>query len=136
MLNATNGILRRGSSSSKIYKLYNEFIDNDADKYEFIKNFKRGGISHCNQPGWHREGICGVDIKSQYPAALINMLIAVCKSRLITIYEPDAKGYYLLKNIKWSADAKAFKPIASKKENGVLDWSDSNLSECYVDSYM
>ena len=136
MLNATNGILRRGSSSSKIYKFYNEFIDNDADKYEFIKNFKRGGISHCNQHGWHREGICGVDIKSQYPAALINMLIPAGKSRWITIYEPDAKGYYLLKNIKWSADAKAFKPIASKKENGVLDWSDSNLSECYVDSYM
>jgi len=136
MLNATNGILRRGSSSSKIYKFYNEFIDNDADKYEFIKNFKRGGISHCNQHGWHREGICGVDIKSQYPAALINMLIPAGKSRWITIYEPDAKGYYLLKNIKWSADAKAFKPIASKKESGVLDWSDSNLSKCYVDSYM
>ena len=56
-------------------KEYLKFIDGNFKKYEFIKNFKRRGISHCNQAGKHNEGIMGVDIKSQYPTAMMKMEI-------------------------------------------------------------
>ena len=39
-----------------------------------------GHISHVNQPGRHDESVVGVDIVSQYPTALMNMLIPAGKS--------------------------------------------------------
>ena len=52
------------------YNSKGERISVDNEKYKFVSQFKTGGISHCNLPGKHHSGITGVDIKSQYPAAL------------------------------------------------------------------
>ena len=44
----------------KYKKILNQFIDDDEEKYNFLTKFKRGGISHANQMGWHREGVAVV----------------------------------------------------------------------------
>jgi hypothetical protein len=49
-------------------------------RYAFVSKCKRGGISHVNQPGRHDESVAGVDIVSQYPTALMNMLVPAGKS--------------------------------------------------------
>jgi hypothetical protein len=45
----------------------------DIDKYNYVCNFKRGGISHCNQAGKHNESVSSVDITSQYPTAMMKI---------------------------------------------------------------
>lgn len=142
ILNCVNGN-RRGQFHTKPFKKYSEFMCNDdkvkaydTEKYNFICKFKRGGISHTNQLGLHKEGICGVDIKSQYPTALKNMKIPSGKSKWVKKYDENYIGYYHINNMKWSDDAKTFKPIASVKDNGVLDWANPKINNVYVDSYM
>ena len=125
-----------GITGKDDFKKYCEFIGNDEVKYNFVKNFKRGGISHSNQQGFHKEGVCGFDIKSQYPTALMNMKIPVGTSRWVGNYEDNSFGFYLINNIIWSDDVKSFKPVANKKENGVLDWATNNFKDLYCDSYM
>lgn len=144
-LNTTNTI---GSLSKKMidalnksnphYHLYCKFLSGSdkSKKYEFIKNFKRGGISHSNQVGFHKEGLCGFDIKSQYPTALMHMKIPAGVSRWVNHFEPEAHGFYHISNLVWTDEAKKFKPIASKKDNGVLDWASDNIKQVHVDSYM
>ena len=125
-----------GITGKDDFKKYCEFMGNDETKYNFVKNFKRGGISHSNQQGFHKEGVCGFDIKSQYPTALMNMKIPVGTSRWVGNYEDNSFGFYLINNIIWSDDVKSFKPVANKKENGVLDWATNNFKDLYCDSYM
>lgn len=125
-----------GITGKPNFRKYCEFMSNDEEKYEFIKNFKRGGISHSNQKGYHKEGVCGFDIKSQYPTALMNMKIPVGKSRWVENYEPTAYGFYLINNIKWCSNVKLFKPVANKKDDGILDWATNKFNELYCDSYM
>ena len=128
-------IVGENISGKPNFTKYIEFM-NDDEKYDFIKNFKRGGISHSNQMGFHQEGVCGFDIKSQYPTALMNMKIPVGQSEWINHYDSSKHGFYHIHNICWSEDAKRFKPVANKKENGVLDWSAEKFNDLYCDSYM
>ena len=106
----------------------------DYEKYEFICNFKRGGISHCNQAGKHMSGTTGVDIASQYPASLIYSYIPTGASEWITEYDEKKHGFYLLKDLKFETPH-TFKPVA-KTSITSLNWATDEMNELYVDSYM
>ena len=120
----------------KYKKMLNQFIDDDEEKYDFLTKFKRGGISHANQMGWHREGVAGFDIKSQYPAAMNQMKIPVGKSEWVEEYEPNGKGFYKLINMVWKEGwGEKFKPVARSECGKSLDWK-YPVEENYCDSYM
>ena len=59
----------------------------DPEKYDFICKLKRGGISHCHQMGKHNESVCSFDICSQYPAAMINMIVPSGTSSWTNVYD-------------------------------------------------
>jgi len=107
------------------------------EKYNFMKNFKRGGISHCNKMGKHNNGITGMDIKSQYPASLVHCMIPSGKSFWVTEYKPEMHGFYKLKNVNFSNDGLTkFKPVADSIAGVSLNWSASTIPELYLDSYL
>ena len=109
----------------------------DREKYDFICNLKRGGISHCHQMGKHKEPVCSFDICSQYPAAQLNMIVPSGVSSWVTSYDNDQYGYYLLKNVAFHEKIKrGFRPIALKKGDDPLEWNIDFLSEVYMDSEM
>lgn len=124
----------------------NEIDDTKTDmkKYNFICNFKRGGISHCHQMGKHLSGIAGVDICSQYPASLIYSYCPAGKSfwtKTMDSFDVDGNivkrhGFYLLKNLVFSESSKLLKPISKSIKDTSLDWATNDLGESYVDSYM
>ena len=107
----------------------------DMKKYNFLCNFKRGGISHCHQAGKHLSGITGVDIASQYPASLIYSKCPTGESRWINDYQEKVHGFYHLKNLVFDTEYD-LKPIATLNENKVLNWSTHTINEIYIDSYM
>lgn len=107
----------------------------DIEKYKFLCNFKRGGISTCNQAGKHDSGITGVDIASQYPASLIYSYIPTGISRWINFYDKDTHGFYHLSNLVFENNY-ALKPVASININKTLNWASNNMEELFVDSYM
>lgn len=107
----------------------------DMDKYDFLCNFKRGGISHCHQAGKHNSGITGVDIASQYPASLIYSFIPTGKSRWIQDYDKSVYGFYHLRNVVFE-NSYSLKPVASLNMNKTLNWATNSMEELFVDSYM
>lgn len=104
-------------------------------KVDFINKFKRGGISHSNQPGKHTHSLISFDIASQYPASMIYMLIPCGKSSWVTSYNKMQHGFYHLKNLTFDSKY-SFKPIASKDENNVLVWNNESVDDIYLDSFM
>lgn len=131
ILNGSNG------KASYAYKNYLKFIDNDKEKHDFIMaNFKRGGISHCNQKGKHCEGVMSVDICSQYPASMKHMYVPSGQSEWTVEYDVSKYGFYILKNLRFDTQY-SFKPVCEKLDTGVLKWDTSNTIESLcVDSYM
>ena len=120
----SNGYRKQMTKRCKSFDFakYCEFIDEDIEKYRYICQFKRGGISHCNQAGKHTHEVCSYDITSQYPTALINMIIPAGKSEWTTEYKAGKYGYYTIKNLKFD-DNRKFKPIAySPIDKSSLDW--------------
>lgn len=134
ILNSLNGV--KGKKSFD-YDNYNKFINGDKEKHDFImKNFKRGGISHCNKKGKHTEGVMSVDICSQYPASMMHMSIPSGNSTFVTEYDDTKHGFYILKNLVFN-NSKSFKPICEIFDNGVLNWSTGNIIErAPLDTYM
>ena len=57
------------------------------------------------------------------------------KSRWVTEYSSKVYGFYLIDNLLFDEDSKKFKPIASKNENGILDWVSGDYGKSYIDSY-
>jgi hypothetical protein len=106
---------------SKDFKFYNKFLNNDDVKYKFVCGFKRGGISHCNQPGKHNTSISSFDITSQYPSAMINMIIPSGESNWTDKYDPKMYGYYTIKNLKFNNNK--FKPLAYSEKGKSLNWA-------------
>lgn len=123
-----------GLKASTYMTDYKRFIGSDFEKYEFIKNFKRGGISHCNQPGKHTEGVCGFDIKSQYPTAMMNMQIPVGNSWWTDEERPEKFGFYHLKDVVFFG--RKFKPVALKNSSNILEWDQNEIAELFVDTFM
>ena len=110
-------------------------------KYHFICEFKRGGISHCHQPGRHKHSVTSFDITSQYPAAMVNIKIPTGRSRWTYVYEPTKHGYYHLKNMVFDlpGNIKSFKPVCAsvKSKTASLNWNTGDfIDDCYVDSEM
>jgi hypothetical protein len=134
IIKALNAPSKKSDMFGEYKKMLDLFINNDVGKYNFLKKFKRGGISHCNKAGKHLSGITGVDIASQYPASLIYAKIPVGFSNWTETYNDEQHGFYHLKNLHFESDYK-FKPLASIKDNGVLEWNTSNVDEIYLDSY-
>jgi len=122
--------------SFKNFEKYKKFFETDGffdnEKYEFVCKFKRGGISHCNQPGLHNHSIAGIDITSQYPTAMKYMIVPSNYSKFYNTYHPELYGYYKLKNLKFNENS--FKPVSSQNENGTLNWINENINELYIDS--
>ena len=104
----------------------------DNEKYNFLCEFKRGGISHSHQQGKHMSGITGVDIASQYPASLLYSYIPCGKSYWVNEYDKTKKGFYLLNNLTFNSYL--LKPVA-KTTTASLNWSLNEMSELYIDSY-
>jgi hypothetical protein len=117
------------------YEYIGDLNSQDENKYEFIKHFKRGGISHCNQMGKHNSGITSIDITSQYPASLIYGMCPVGKSQWVKTYEPQLYGFYHLKDVVFKTDYK-FKPVADSVLGVSLNWGCNEIKDLYVDSYM
>ena len=114
------------------------------EKYNFLNksyngvstHFKRGGISHCNKAGLHNECIVGYDIKSQYPASMVNMNIAIGESYFTDKFNSNEFGFYHIKNIKFNSTY-SLKPVSTIKLSGVLEWNTSNeVSEGFFDTDM
>lgn len=123
------------------YKQYLRFFYDDnsrdvnCDKINFIKNFKRGGISHCNKAGKHTKGVASVDITSQYPTAMMYMKVPSGNSQFVECYDSSKYGYYHIKDIEYENDS--FKPACGMKSNyNSLNWALSNHQEDYLDSFM
>jgi len=84
--------------------------------------------------GKHNGGITGVDIASQYPAALIYSKIPCGNSKFVTYYNEKYHGFYLIKDCVFNSYK--LKPVANSIINQSLNWSCNDMSELYVDSYM
>ena len=127
---------KRKAMMKRAYK----FIDDDMEKYEFLTKFKRGGISHCHQPGTHLSAVVEPDITSQYPASMIYMNVPVGKSQWVTQYASNMHGFYLVKNMTFPFQDKGFfKPIcpnALDGNSGSLVWDAEDFEHCYIDSDM
>lgn len=136
ILNTLNGT-REEKKMQYAYSHYSKFINGEQDKHDFImNNFKRGGISHCNQMGKHVEGVASVDVTSQYPTAMAGMKIPCGYSRWVGEYEEDAHGFYELEDLEFTSEL-AFKPVCTVKDNGVLEWkTGKSIPKLHADSYM
>lgn len=106
-------------------------------KYEFIRKFVRGGISHGNQLGIHKKPIVSYDITSEYPSAMNYMRIPTNNSSFVKYYATHFKGFYHLVNLQFKKDCKKFKPIAEKDDDDILNWNTGDyIKEAYLDTYM
>ena len=93
ILNTLNGVSNERKMQTA-YDRYRRFIDGDQEKHDFImNNFKRGGISHCNQMGKHTSGVSSVDVTSQYPAAMMSMRIPSGYSKWVSEYDGELHGF-------------------------------------------
>lgn len=135
-------ILEALNKNQYAYKYYLKFLQGDdgkvdTKKHNFImNNFKRGGISHCNQKGKHTEGVMSVDICSQYPASMMYMKIAAGVSDWTKIYNPDKFGYYILTNLVFESEL-SFKPVCEVLQSKVLNWTtNKTIDRLPLDSYM
>jgi len=109
----------------------------DTKKYDFICHFKIGGVSHCHQKGKHCEKVVSFDICSQYPAALMHMIVPSGKSSWVKEFDSKKHGYYLLTNVRFDESIKnGFRPI-KPEQAGTLQWDTKHvLDKVYMDSEM
>lgn len=105
------------------------------EKVKFVNSFKRGGISHSNQPGKHTHELISYDIASQYPASMIEMLIPAGESKWVETFNRFYHGYYEIKNLVFDTPY-PFKPVASVNEKGVLQWDNDSIESIKLDSFM
>ena len=138
------------NKTNKCMPYYDEFIQDNPQKYNFIEQFKRGGISFVQYKGKHDKNISVIDIVSQYPCAFMKMKIPIGYSHFIpaqnyiTVDEFNKKyydyhGFYVVKNLKFAEDG-LFRPIAMSFKKKSLDWqvnwSENSEYELPIDSEM
>lgn len=117
----------------KWYKMYETFCD-CPEKDDFIRKCVRGGISFSRKDGVVNDEVTCVDITSQYPDALMKMVVPLGKSNWVNEYNAEMHGYYLLEYITFKD--KSFKPVAVKNENDILDWNIESAKNFYIGSQM
>lgn len=130
-----------GNKWNKRYKLFlaegPETPTETYPKYQFVCKFKRGGISHCHQPGRHDHKVTSVDICSQYPACMKWMKIPIGESEWVHKYQKNRHGFYHLKNVRFAVPDGTFMPACPQPEKGQsLRWNKKYFAEAYLDSYM
>ena len=142
ILDETNRIYRKiGDKSMRFDNKYKKQLDmfmlegNGENKYDFICNFKRGGISESCKMGLHLTGIAGIDVCSQYPSALVYGRCPIGRSEWVETYDDTKFGFYLINNIVFDTKY-LFKPVANSIKGKSLDWSTNDYDELYIDSYM
>ncbi len=110
----------------------------DKEKYKFICNFKRGGISHCNQRGNHKSGVVGFDIKSQYPACLKYGMMPCGYSFEVKEFKEEYHGFYHFESVYFDNVEHTYRPIAECKKGESLNWNVAGhiVENQYIDSYM
>jgi len=151
-----NGSMTIGGHSKKILNCINNFngksgfdkakMENflhtnnifDDNKYNFICQFKRGGISHCNLMGNHKSGVVGYDIKSQYPACLKFANMPCGKSFNVNSFDDKYHGFYHFESVYFDNAEHTFRIIAEANEGQSLNWKVDNhiVLNQYMDSYM
>jgi hypothetical protein len=151
-----DGSMTIGGHSKKILNEINKFKGNsnyyklkleqfyttddvlDYTKYDFLCNFKRGGISHCNKPGNHKSGVVGFDIKSQYPTCLKYASVPCGKSFYTTEYDPSHFGFYHFECVYFDNTENNFRPIAESVKDVSLNWKveEDVIRDQYIDGYM
>jgi hypothetical protein len=128
-------ILNTLQGDSYYFKNYLQFINDDVEKHDYLmKNFKRGGISHCGQKGKHNEGVMSVDICSQYPAAMQHMEIPSGNSEWTKEYDVKKYGYYRIKNVAFDkTKTYDFKPVCLAIKGESLNWkTGSKIEDLYI----
>lgn len=114
-----------------------DFANSVRERYDFVCKCKRGGISHVNQPGRHDESVVGVDIVSQYAAALMNMMIPVGGSKMVRAYDSKMHGFYEVRRLRFAEDDLRFRCVAyappkgSVKSSAKIDAKDKTLNWKY-----
>jgi len=118
--------------------LYKKQFEINTEKYRFVCNFKRGGISHCNQRGNHKSGVVGFDIKSQYPACLKYGMMPCGVSSWVEEYNEEYHGFYHFEKVYFDDDKHTYRPIAQCKKGESLNWNVAGhiVENQYIDSYM
>lgn len=104
------------------------------ERINFVKLFKRGGISHCNKAGKHTRGVASVDITSQYPASMVLMKVPAGFSRWTKEYDPAVYGLYHIENAVY--ERSAFKPACGQFDGACLNWKKASHATDYIDSEM
>lgn len=121
------------------YKEMCQFNDTN-EKDNFLRQFIRGGISHCAKPGnYNGTEVVGIDIKSQYPACMIYSQIPIGESKFVTKLSNNEYGYYHIKDLVFDVpiNTKIFRPIAEKPKKGSLIWDTGKcIKEAFVDTWM
>jgi len=131
----------KGQSNSKKEMMERFFLTDkhfDNKKYKFICNFKRGGISHCNQRGNHKSGVVGFDIKSQYPACLKYGMMPCGYSFEVKEFKEEYHGFYHFESVYFDNAEHTYRPIAECKKGESLNWNVAGhiVENQYIDSYM
>ena len=103
------------------------------EKVNFVRKAIRGGISYSTKCGRVNDTVL-VDITSQYPAAMMEMMVPIGYSNWGDEYEPNKHGVYHITDVVFkNAD---FKPVAVKREKESLDWNATHAEELYLGSQM
>ena len=128
--------LNKGKADYKNYRLFMAKSSGkgvDDEKYKFLVNFIRGGISHTQKAGLHLDGSSGYDVNSEYPDSMANMWIPVGISNFTDEYDPSKYGYYHIKNLMFDKCPYRFKPVSLVGENGILNWDTGDfIPEAYL----
>ena len=147
ILNEINKYKGQSNSKKQLMELFigeasydkkKRIIKINNDKYKFVCNFKRGGISHCNQRGNHKSGVVGFDIKSQYPACLKYGMMPCGVSYWVEEYKEEYHGFYHFEKVYFEDNIHTYRPIAECKKGESLNWNVEGhvVENQYIDSYM
>ena len=112
-----------------------QYYEDERDVEQFLRQFVRGGISHCNLPNdYTGTEVVGCDIKSQYPSSMMYMDIPCGKSMWTHTYSNKLFGYWHIKNLKFEEGSRKFKPVAEKID-GILNWNTGDhINEAYLNT--
>jgi len=122
------GSITKKSSDNQI-KTINE-------KYNFIRKFIIGGISHCHKPGKYMCEVVPYDIKSDYSASSIHMRIPAG----LSVWSDKPKytgqiGFYYLEDLIFDTDY-TLKPVINDNLKGVRNWNTGKyVDSCYMTNY-
>ena len=105
-----------------------KFIDNDPEKYQFVKRSIYGGISYSranryNKPQMTTDSVAGVDINSHYPASMLYSMYPAGESRWETDRDKclsAVQGFLEIKDIKFDEQDRMH--MIPRHQDGRIQW--------------